>query len=152
MNAYFFNVTKEERENILDQHKHVYDGYVTNYVTNNEMPLFVQDFANDKNGVTVNNKGEIKNYTNFGINEQALTDKDALGVDAMQAVTGQEAPHDEEDMAPDGMDDDSDNDRDMMGEEETDEQYEKVDLVMKPGVKEQVEKSLEMFNRFKKYN
>lgn len=152
MNAYFFNVTKEERENILDQHKHVYDGFVTNYVANNEMPLFVQDFANDKNGVTVNNKGEIKNYTNFGINEQALTDKDALGVDVMQSVTGQESPHDEEDMAPDGMDDDSDNDRDMMGEEETDEQYEKVDLVMKPGVKEQVEKSLEMFNRFKKYN
>jgi len=31
MNQYFFNVTKEERENILDKHKTVYDGYVTQY-------------------------------------------------------------------------------------------------------------------------
>jgi hypothetical protein len=44
-----------------------------------------------------------------------LTDKDALGADALQNVTGQEAPHDANDMAPDGMDDDSDNDRKMMG-------------------------------------
>jgi len=44
-----------------------------------------------------------------------LTDKDALGADALQNVTGQEAPHDAKDMAPDGMDDDSDNDRKMMG-------------------------------------
>ena len=32
MNAYFFKMTNEERENILDQHKTVYDGYVTSYV------------------------------------------------------------------------------------------------------------------------
>ena len=44
-----------------------------------------------------------------------LTDKDALGADALQNVTGQEAPHMANDMAPDGMDDDSDNDRKMMG-------------------------------------
>jgi len=44
-----------------------------------------------------------------------LTDKDALGADALQNVTGQEAPHDANDMAPDGMDDDSDDDRKMMG-------------------------------------
>ena len=44
-----------------------------------------------------------------------VTDKNALGADALQTVTGQEAPHDANDMAPDGMDDDSDNDRNMMG-------------------------------------
>ena len=44
-----------------------------------------------------------------------LTDKDALGADALQNITGQEAPHMANDMAPDGMDDDSDNDRKMMG-------------------------------------
>lgn len=44
-----------------------------------------------------------------------LTDSDALGADALQNVTGQEAPHDANDMAPDGMDDDSDDDRKMMG-------------------------------------
>ena len=47
-----------------------------------------------------------------------LDNNDALGADAMQNVTGQEAPHDEKDMAPDGMDDDSDNNRKEMGESE----------------------------------
>jgi hypothetical protein len=44
-----------------------------------------------------------------------LTDKDALGADALQNITGQEAPHMANEMAPDGMDDDSDDDRKMMG-------------------------------------
>jgi hypothetical protein len=32
-------------------------------------PLYTQDFANDKLGMVVNNKGEVKAYTNMGINE-----------------------------------------------------------------------------------
>jgi hypothetical protein len=32
-------------------------------------PLYTQDFANDKGGITVNNRGEVKKYTNVGINE-----------------------------------------------------------------------------------
>ena len=44
--------------------------------------------------------------------------EDGLEDLARQDYTGQEGPHDEKDMAPDGMDDDSDNDRKMMGEEE----------------------------------
>ncbi len=43
------------------------------------------------------------------------TDQDALGDDALQDLTGQEFPHMASDMAPDGMDDDSDNNRKMMG-------------------------------------
>ena len=71
MNAYFFPVSNEERENILNRHKEVYNGYRTlnpNPVEN-EQPLYVQDFANDKGGFVVNNKGEVKKYTNMGINE-----------------------------------------------------------------------------------
>jgi hypothetical protein len=64
MNAYFLKITKEERENILDKHKHVYDGYVTQYVNPNEQPLYVQDFANDKNGVTLSNDGTVSQYNN----------------------------------------------------------------------------------------
>jgi hypothetical protein len=55
----------------LNRHKHVYNGYKTlnpNPVEN-EQPLYVQDFANDKGGLVVNNKGEVKPYTNMGINE-----------------------------------------------------------------------------------
>lgn len=73
MNAYFFKMDKQERDNILDQHKHVYDGYVTKYNQgSNQTPLYVQDLANDKNGITVNNKGVVKGYTNININENIL--------------------------------------------------------------------------------
>jgi hypothetical protein len=36
----------------------------------NTQPLYVYDPAGDKEGLVVNNKGEVKKYTNFGINEQ----------------------------------------------------------------------------------
>ena len=70
MNAYFFKMTNEERDNILDQHKTIYDGYVTSYAQQpKEQPLYTQDFANDKQGLTVNNKGVVTAYKNMGINE-----------------------------------------------------------------------------------
>jgi hypothetical protein len=54
-----------------------------------------------------------------GMEEQDdLDNNDALGADAMQSATGQETPHMADDMAPDGMDDDSDNDRKEMGEDD----------------------------------
>ena len=69
MNSYFFKMTQAEKNNILDQHKTVYDGYATQYGQNNQQPLYVQDFANDKGGITVNNRGDVKSYTNMNINE-----------------------------------------------------------------------------------
>lgn len=73
MNAYFFKMSKNEKDNILDQHKHLYDGYVTKYnQESNQTPLYVQDLANDKMGVTLDNKGNVKNYTNFRVNESPL--------------------------------------------------------------------------------
>jgi hypothetical protein len=62
-------MTNEEKSNILDQHKEVYDGYVTQYAQSNEQPLYTQDFANDKEGLTVNNKGVVTAYKNMNINE-----------------------------------------------------------------------------------
>jgi hypothetical protein len=62
-------MTNEEKNNILDQHKEVYDGYVTQYSQSNEQPLYTQDFANDKEGLTVNNKGVVTAYKNMNINE-----------------------------------------------------------------------------------
>ena len=65
MNSYFLNVTKEEKENILDKHKTLYDGYAVRYgQPSSEQPLYTQDFANDKEGVTINSKGEVSNYSN----------------------------------------------------------------------------------------
>ena len=70
MAQYFFKMTNEERDNILNQHKTIYDGYVTEYgQQSNKQPLYVQDYANDKVGMVVSNKGVVKPYTNMGINE-----------------------------------------------------------------------------------
>lgn len=69
MAQYFFGISKEEKENILNQHKTIYDGYVTMYGQSNQQPLYVQDYANDKEGITVSNKGNVKSYTNMNINE-----------------------------------------------------------------------------------
>ena len=70
MGNYFLNINKQEKQNILDKHKTVYDGFVTKYGQSiNNQPLYVQDFANDKNGITVSNKGVVKPYTNVNINE-----------------------------------------------------------------------------------
>jgi hypothetical protein len=48
-----------------------------------------------------------------------LTSSNALGKDSEQDYTGQEAPHDANDMADDGMDDDSGDNRSMMGMSES---------------------------------
>jgi hypothetical protein len=64
MNHYFLKLTKEERENILDKHRSLYDGYSVKQNTNNLTPLYTQDFANDKEGITVNSKGDVGKYNN----------------------------------------------------------------------------------------
>jgi hypothetical protein len=69
-------MTNEERDNILDQHKTVYDGYLTSYVQpEKNQPLYVQDMANDKQGLTVSNKGVVTGYKNMGINEMKYDGK-----------------------------------------------------------------------------
>ncbi len=88
MNAYFFKMNKQEKDNILDQHKHVYDGYVTKYnKESNQTPLYVQDLANDKNGITLNHKGVVKPYTNININED-INRKDRIGDGPMDLKNG----------------------------------------------------------------
>ena len=82
MAQYFFKMTNEEKNNILNQHKTIYDGYVTEYgQQTNKQPLYVQDYANDKVGLVVSNKGVVKPYTNMGINE-SHTGLDMIGGDS----------------------------------------------------------------------
>jgi hypothetical protein len=190
-------ISNDERKDILDKHKSLYDGYRTMQPhVPSEQPLSVWDSAGDKGGITVNNRGEVKPYTNVKINEslmressheideekdmcecggmmyegecnecgwkmeevdeemQQVEDLDDVSdlnmsdsfdyvkgatnktdsfkikahedssVDAlaMQDVTGQEAPHMADNMAPDGLGDDSDNNRKMMADGEMEEQ------------------------------
>jgi hypothetical protein len=64
-------LSPSEKSDILNLHRSVYDGYRTMQPKiASEQPLYVYDAAGDKEGFVVNNKGEVKKYTNFGINEQ----------------------------------------------------------------------------------
>jgi hypothetical protein len=76
MRGYFGlgQLSAAEKSDILDQHKSVYNGYQTMQPqVSNTQPLYVYDAAGDKEGFVVNNKGEVKKYTNMGINEQVET-------------------------------------------------------------------------------
>lgn len=60
-----------EKQNILSQHNTPYDGYATIAGNpSNITPLTVQDFAKDKQGMTVGNNGKVQGFSNVGINEQ----------------------------------------------------------------------------------
>jgi len=165
MNAYFFKMNKAERNEILDQHRKVYDGFVTSYGQQiNQQPLYVQDYANDKGGITVNNKGEVKTYTNMRINEMRYDGKDTglFSSEVDEYITpSKEFTH------QDGIGDDSkhlkygtygdefDFDIEMDEPEikdvdvsvlELDEDDENIEQIQ-----EQLNKTLDMFKRFKKY-
>lgn len=133
MNAYFFKITEEERENILDRHKSLYDGYVVRQQNpSGEQPLYVQDYANDKGGVVVNNKGEVKTYTNVGINEQFRKGVDLGKYDLKKIFIDNDEEDFEEKSIEDTIDNLEDNEIEIDGEEdfiENNEQYEKVHTV-----------------------
>ena len=196
MNSYFFKMTQAEKNNILDQHKTIYDGFVTQYGQQKEQPLYVQDYANDKGGITINNKGDVKTYTNMKINEDVyggeaiepkLTfeeddefmvsvgeQKDMIGDgpddfahgtfedDETEMLVG---PEGEMEIFVDDYDDDMDtmrgrffDDEDM--ESEWDEpKFKGIDLSKSDDIdmdeieplQEQLNKTLDMFKRFKNY-
>ena len=88
MRGYFGlgQLSATEKSDILNQHKSVYNGYQTMQPqVSNTQPLYVYDAAGDKEGFVVNNKGEVKKYTNMGINEAKkrkpyLDDDDATDI------------------------------------------------------------------------
>jgi hypothetical protein len=147
-------MTNEERKNILDQHKDLYDGYVTRYNQSNEQPLYVQDFANDKAGITVNNKGEVGEYRNMRINEDAHISSELTPSQNIESsvtleddeFTGLDTIGDGDDDLEHGTfghgDDDFElnlDDLEDLGEEEI------------SSLTESVNKSLDMFRRFKNF-
>lgn len=148
MKAYFLNVPNEEKQNILDQHKTVYDGYVTNFAKPNEQPLYVQDLANDKGGITVSNKGVVKRYTNMGINEN---------MDEMELDMIGDGPLDLEKGVFDGeMSEEDEIEINLKKNEpsyDIDVEFtEELDDEENQKVKEKVRESLDWFKRFTKYN
>jgi hypothetical protein len=70
-NAFFLNITKEEKESIQDKHRSQYDGYVSRgFNTPKEQIINVEDLNRDKKGITVSNMGEVKEYTNTEVNRK----------------------------------------------------------------------------------
>ena len=180
MNAYFFKMNQAERNDILDQHRKVYDGFVTNYGQQiNQQPLYIQDYANDKEGLTVSNKGVVKTYTNMNINESnAMTGAKYLPDINISTYSGGYDPYESEyeggfkgqDMIGDSKtdmkhgtfeDDDDDvyyelNFGEMSNEPKFDDikMYgfgEEIDTEELETLEEQVNKTLNMFKRFKNY-
>ena len=161
MNAYFFKMTNEERTNILDQHKEIYDGYVTQYANTNEQPLYVQDLANDKNGITVNNRGEVGTYRNTGINEMKhdgkhtglfsgeATEDVYSGAELEPETSFESIDEIELDTIGDGPDDLKNGTVDF--EDYDDDIFDDMDDIEIMSIHEQLDKTLDMFNRFKRY-
>jgi hypothetical protein len=90
-------MTNEERNNILDQHKEIYDGYVTSYSQPaKEQPLYTQSYANDKGGINVNNRGEVTTYSNMNINEMHADGKST-------GLFSSEEPKEQGNISPGGI-------------------------------------------------
>ena len=68
MNPYFLGISEEEKNSIKDKHRKPYDGYVTRgFNEPKEQILNVEDLAQDKGGITVNNQGDVTEYKNTNI-------------------------------------------------------------------------------------
>lgn len=67
----YSTMSDEERQNIIKQHAKPYDGYAVGNVPSNMTPLTVYDARSDKDGITVTNTGVVKHYHNHNINEIA---------------------------------------------------------------------------------
>lgn len=171
MNAYFFKMSKEDKDNILDQHKELYNGFATNNVSSNMQPLYTQDFANDKGGITVSNKGDVMTYRNMNINEnvnEIESEDDEVYVslgerldmigdgpydlpngtvdvdDSENNLTILISPESDEDYGDWESHDDEEWEEDIFGDEFEDEEKGEISF--------NIQESLDMFNRFKKYN
>lgn len=187
MNAYFFKMSKEERNNILDQHKELYNGFATNNVSSNMSPLYTQDFANDKGGITVSNKGDVMTYRNMNINEdvysgshgfepeETFEDEEYVSLGERLDMIG-DGPYDlpngtvdvddtesetmfliDPEMDDEFMDYDGDDMSTWPGTNFNDDEFETelfgddFDNEVKGEIAFNIQESLDMFNRFKKY-
>jgi hypothetical protein len=70
----YSTISDEERNSILQQHSSFYNGYAVGNVPNEPQPLKVGKGASDPNGITVDNKGNVKTYQNHKINESVVSE------------------------------------------------------------------------------
>lgn len=161
-------MTDKERQSILKQHSTVYDGYATGNVQSNMTPLTVYDATKDKGGITVDNKGNVKQYTNNRINEIAAKPGN---YDEIEPAYEFESDGPQQSMTQMGMgkrpyefvsdgptdvyeDEDEIEEEDMYEDPNFQELLDKDEVIQskRDEIEESVFKSLNMFKRFKKFN
>ena len=164
----YSTMTDEERQSILKQHSTVYDGYATGNVPSNMTPLTVYDATKDKGGITVDNKGNVKQYTNNRINEIAAKPGN---YDEIEPAYEFESDGPQQSMTQMGMgkrpyefvsdgptdvyeDEDEIEEEDMYEDPNFQELLDKDEEIQskRDDIAENVFKSLDMFKRFKKFN
>ena len=162
----YSTMSDEDRQSILKQHATVYDGYATGNVQSNMTPLTVYDATKDKDGITVDNKGNVKHYTNNKINEIAAKpgnydeiepayefQSDGPQQSMTQMGMGKRPYEFVSDGPTDVYEDDMD-EEDMYEDPDFEELLDKDEeiQVKRDDIAESVSKSLDMFKRFKKFN
>ena len=155
-------MSDEDRQSILKQHSTVYDGYATGNVSSNITPLTVYDAAGDKEGITVDNLGNVKTYRNHNVNEITAKPGNYDSIDQayefesdgpQQSMTQMgmgKAPYDFVSKGPSDVYEDEE----LYGDVEFDDLLDKEDELNseEDQIEESVNKSLDMFRRFNKYN
>lgn len=81
-------MSDEERQSILQQHSSFYNGYAVGNVPSNLTPLTVYDPARDKEGINVNNRGEVNSYKNHLVNESTISEQKGKGCAESEGGSG----------------------------------------------------------------
>ena len=158
----FSKMSDNERQQIKQQHSKVYDGYATGNVPSNMTPLTVYDAAGDKEGITVDNLGNVKTYRNHNVNEITAKPGNYDSIDQayefesdgpQQSMTQMgmgKAPYDFVSKGPSDVYEDEE----LYGDVEFDDLLDNEDELdgEEDQIEESVNKSLDMFRRFNKYN
>lgn len=162
----YSTMTDKERQSIIKQHSTVYDGYATGNVQSNMTPLTVYDATKDKGGITVDNKGNVKQYTNNRINEIAAKpgnydeiepayefESDGPQQSMTQMGMGKR-PYQFTSDGPSDVYEDEIEEEDMYEDPNFEELLDKDEEIQskRDDIAESVFKSLDMFKRFKKFN
>jgi len=80
----YVRLSEEEKNSIKQLHSSFYNGYATLSPNTNEQPLLQDKGPSDTNGITINNKGHVKTYTNHLVNESKEEDMSIdMTVDAL---------------------------------------------------------------------
>jgi hypothetical protein len=154
MRAYFLNISEEEKKSIQEKQRSIYDGYQTmESKMNKETPLTIENLALDEAGITVNNKGEVSNYKNKGINMPMKKTCDECGnmyegemCEMCEMKEGKTCEKCGKELAEGNM---CECGTSMYTEEQIEES---INIKSKKNqIIEQINESLNMFDRFKKY-